>query len=131
MSNRTQRIHVFRNLVKKKWNKKWEEFIFNNKDKSEYFMLNLSRSVNLTLDLINNHPNERWNWMFISLNKAIKFKDIIENIHLPWDWHWLSTNPSIEMKHVLDNPDKSWDWIELSKNPGITISRNGTSRKGH
>ena len=54
------------------------------------------------------------------VNPNITWKIVQENPDEPWDWDELSANSNITWKIVRENLDKPWDWELLSANPNIT-----------
>ena len=96
MSSIQKRTKQIRDTVLKEWHERWWQFIICNVDK-------------------------KWDWYWISCNKGITMKDILDNPDKPWNWEWISSNPNITMKDINNNPEKPWNWESISRNPSITI----------
>ena len=44
---------------------------------------------------------------------------INDNPDEPWDWESISCNPNITEQVICDNPTKPWNWEHISKNPNL------------
>ena len=135
-----KRTTQVRDDIKHEWQKRWWQFIIDNRDKDlcgsliaenpNYTMKDIndnptkvlnwygiSQNPNITMKFINDNPNKHWNWFDISMNPSITMKDILDNPAKYWCWSHISMNPSITMKDILDNPEKPWHWYWISSNP--------------
>jgi len=82
----------------------------------------LSYNPNITIDYVKNHIDlpdsngcfERqwinWDWLELTVSKAIKMENIEDNPRLPWRW-----------KAVPLNPNVSWDFIRRNFNKIVTL----------
>jgi hypothetical protein len=70
--------------------KKWDwEFITSNPNITFEYILENKKNSNIA-----------WYWRFISQNKSINIKDIINNINLPWDWEYVALNTNIDLNSI-------------------------------
>jgi hypothetical protein len=58
------------------------------------------------LNIINDNPNKKWDWEFISSNPNITWEIIEANLDLPWSWDYISQNPNITMEIIETNLDE-------------------------
>ena len=63
----------------------------------------LSANKGLTIDIINQYPDEDWNWYDVSSNPGITMQDIINHPEYPWDWDLVFANPFIKEKSTYVN----------------------------
>ena len=83
---------------------------------------NLSNNSGLTIDIVIQHVDIKWNQYYMCLNPGITIQDIIHHPEFPWDWEYgVSFNPNLTMSMIIQYPDKQWDWSYISANPGITM----------
>jgi hypothetical protein len=75
----------------------------------------------MTLDIVLNNPQIRWNWTELSRNPSITAQDIFTHPELPWD-EFIIQNPNITLQHMLAHPEIDWDWDRISDNPTITLN---------
>ena len=80
--------------LEKKWTEKWFKFITSLKDG---YWGDFSKNPNLTMELIESHPEYKWNWRGVS------------------------SNPNLTMHFIEAHPEYDWDWSCVSVNPNITI----------
>jgi hypothetical protein len=62
-----------------------------NKQKLEY----ICNSPRLTMELILDNPNIKWDWIRITTNNAITIQDVDKHSHLPWSWQNMHVKPNI------------------------------------
>jgi hypothetical protein len=79
----------------------------------------LSSNPNLTIQFINAHPIENWNWHRISCNYGISFEDIMQCPKK--QWQELSENPNVTIEIIKNNLDLPWNLHGLCRNPSITM----------
>lgn len=53
-------------------------------------MQRISRRADLTLQIVLDHPDEEWDWGYLSSNPGITLQDIYDNPHLEWNWFLVS-----------------------------------------
>jgi hypothetical protein len=66
--------------------------------------------------------NKKWDWLEVSANPGIKFRDILANPTLQWDWHGVGQNRNVTAEMIMKNLELPWDWIALSQNPNLTAA---------
>lgn len=109
----------------------------------------VSINPNLTIEMIQKFPYQKWNWEYISRNPAFKMDTIESNLDLPWNWEAISRNPNltpefiekyfrefteqgsaysnygfcekINLDMVEKNLELNWNWRGISANSGLTI----------
>lgn len=111
-----------------------------------------SDNINLTLDFIESHINENWNFFDLTQYSIITKDFILKYKSKPWnfnhykflksltmeefleiedkieDFETLSRNYNISLEYILDNSDKSWCWFEISKRPDISHNSHHESK---
>jgi hypothetical protein len=75
---------------------------------------------NITLEIVQNNPDEPWDWHGISKNPNITWEIVQKHPEKPWCWYELSKNPNITWEIVQKHPEKPWVWSGISINPNIT-----------
>ena len=75
---------------------------------------------NITWKIIQENPDNPWEWEYISYNQNITPNIIQANPDKPWNWDGISKNPNITWEIIQANPDKDWDWFYISQNPNIS-----------
>ena len=71
---------------------------------------------NITMDIIEKHPDEDWEWYYISRNPNITIEDIEKYPNKPWDWNGLSINPNITIDFIEKYIDKiKFDTLSSNK----------------
>jgi hypothetical protein len=98
----------------------------------------------ISLDFIESHINENWNFFTLTHNEAITKEFILKHKDKPWDFNYykflktltmtellevqhkiedfetLSRNHNITLEYIFENEDKKWCWFEISKRPDIS-----------
>ena len=100
---------------------KWDEYYWNFLMRHEYEFGWTAISANITMEIIEKHPNKPWDWESISRNPSITMEMIEKYPDKPWNWHTISRNPSITMEIIEKYPEKPWNWGKISSNPNITM----------
>jgi hypothetical protein len=101
----------------------------------------MNKNINIRFILANS--KKKWNWYFVSKNKAIKMEDLLK-YRIPWSMKGISENPNVTLDIVkifkndlsieclLKNPsfqfemidiigrEKEWNWKIISRNKNIT-----------
>ena len=86
------------------------------------FTCGVSNNPNLTINLINKYPNDRWDFYNVSCNPGITMQDIINHPEYPWDWEEsICDNPNLTIQFIKQFPSKEWNWSLISSNPNITM----------
>jgi hypothetical protein len=69
-------------------------------------------------EIIQNNLDKNWSWIWLSKNPNITMEIVEAHPDKPWNWSWrgLSRNPNITMEFVEAYPDKPWSWHGLSSN---------------
>lgn len=73
----------------------------------------LSGNPNITIDIINSNPDKPWNFHIFSTNSNITLEIVENNQHINWDWLGLSQNINIHITDVLNNVNYPWNWKVL------------------
>ena len=76
----------------------------------------ISRNPNITMEIIEKHPEKPWDWNGISRNPNITMEFIERYPEKPWSWYWISKNPNITMEFIEKHPEKPWAWFWISCN---------------
>ena len=95
--------------------------------KKGYNRLNIeyiSMNPNITWDIIQKHPEIKWNYMMLTKNKNISIDCIFENMHLHWSWIDVSRDERLTWKYIVkkqksDNPWSDIEWRYISKHPNV------------
>lgn len=120
-----------------------EEIIHLKPTDNEIFQ-KISDNKNLTLDFIETHIDEDWDFESLTHNEIISNEFIINHKSKSWDFNYyiflrtlnleqlktiedkiddyetLSRNHTIPLDYIFENEDKSWCWIEISKRVDIS-----------
>ena len=89
----------------------WENVM--ESDLNEY-AAGFSHNPNITIEIINNHPDISWDWSAIS--RTIQLDETLLRENKPWDYYWLSSNPSLTWKMVDNQKEKPWDLYYIFAN---------------
>ena len=85
----------------------------------------ISKSPQLTINMIEKYPDKFWDWYCgISNNSDIILEIIKNNKFMDKNLNWISIskNPIITTRIIEEYPDKPWNWkLGISYNPNITI----------
>jgi hypothetical protein len=90
-----------------------------------YEHLSLSGNSSITLDFIERHIEENWNWGWVLGKNPVITPEFVEK-HIDKEWRWgsygFSENPSITPEFIERHLDEDWWWGKygLSENPSIT-----------
>jgi len=84
----------------------------------------ISKSPNITVDIIKDNPDAPWNWRELSSNRNMTW-EFIKSHHdecpdKNWDWFLISLHPNITWDVIRNHPTLRWDWSSVSRNPNIT-----------
>jgi len=113
-------IHLYNNHPDFPWSKiylvcnpciRWKDV--KNSDLFAYASY-FSENPNITLDIIKEHPEIKWNWGRISRTILLTEEMLLEE--WPWNFYWLSSNPSLTWKMVNQQRSKNWDLEYLFSN---------------
>ena len=77
------------------------------------FSKSCKMSSNTLMDIVNDNPDNPWNWTELSQNPSITIEDALDNPNKPWEWNLMSRNPSITIEDILDNPNQNWNLDSL------------------
>ena len=79
----------------------WKSFIFTCKSFSKFNnQSKINKLANHLTTLIKLHPDEPWDWGYISRNPNITIDFIEANPHKPWNWGCISGNPNLTMEFI-------------------------------
>ena len=53
-------------------------------------------------------------WRLLSKSKDLTFEIIENNPDIPWVWFFISENPNITWEIIENNPDIPWNWRSLN-----------------
>jgi len=100
---------------------------------------------NLTMAIVINNPNVRWNIVSLSQNKGITMEDIENNLYFNWSWHHIFARDDITIdfikKHhirvgvinkyglsklitlddIENNDDLNWCWYKLAEQRDLNM----------
>lgn len=82
----------------------------------------ISNNLNITMEIVDRHPEYNWDWRVLSAHKNVTWDDIYCRPNRPWDIGWMSRNPNITWDIVGHNLHLNWDWNALSAHPNMTKS---------
>ena len=86
----------------------------------EWNFRKLSFHPNLTLDVLKEFSEERWDFYFgVSKNKNWNWGWVYEFPNKTWNWVYFSESPYFKWSWVYEFPNKSWNWDVLSGKSGI------------
>lgn len=80
----------------------------------------ISLNPNLTIEFYRKYKDKEWSFHYISSNEAMTPEIIKNNPDFEWNFRGLSVNRSITEEFVLENKDKDWEMIYLSGNDAIS-----------
>ena len=67
--------------------------------------------------IVNNNPDEKWNYSGLSFNPNVTIEYIMENKDKPWNWFYVSGNANLTPDFIENNLDLKWEWFEcISEN---------------
>jgi len=72
----------------------------------------------LSIDVINNHPNYPWRWYSLSITMPLE--DILNYPHLNWVWGYVSERSTITLDFILSNPQYPWNYENIAGNNRLT-----------
>ena len=107
--------------IQSKWEEHYWNFLMKFEDKLSYSWNGISQNPNITMEMIENSPDKKWDWYEVSSNPNLTMEMIENNLDKNWNWYWISRNPNITMEFIENNPTKPWDWAGISCNPNITM----------
>ena len=81
----------------------------------------LSRSINISWDIIYNNLDVAWNWHTLSYNSAITIDIILANSQYQWNWVAVSEKNNISIDMLTKYIHFPWDWDSLTKNNCISL----------
>ena len=82
----------------------------------------LSSNIFLTMEFIEKHVDKNWDWYELSNKPFLTMEFIKRHIDKPFDWKRIIANHNLDLELVLKYPEKNWDWIVLSLNKNLTIN---------
>jgi len=74
----------------------------------------------VTIKLLMNNQDIKWNWYMISMYWRNGLQQIVDNRNLPWDFDALSQNDNITWEMVRHHIDMPWNWTHISRKPDLT-----------
>lgn len=86
----------------------------------DILMAQLSRDPNITLNIVKNHPEAKWNHEELNLNPNITLNMIRKETNIIWDENLFSANPNVTIETIRNNPDIDWDYYIFSSNENVT-----------
>jgi len=115
--NTPRKIQECKNGFEREWSHYfWNEIILKNENKVNWYWDELSINPNITMEIVEAHPDKPWKWYGLSKHPNITWEIIETHPDKPWNWSDLSSNPNITMEIIETHPDKPWNWIGLSSN---------------
>ena len=82
----------------------------------------LSMNNSVTIKNIEDNPQIKWNWWYISLNLNITIKDVVKYKDKDWAWCHLSEHPNITLTDINNHRDLPWNKTWIQFNPNIDTS---------
>ena len=70
----------------------------------------------MTWEIISAHPDQPWDYDYLSGNPIITPLIVKNNPDKNWNWDTFSKNPNITPSMVRNNPRLPWNWYYLSRN---------------
>ena len=80
-----------------------------------------SVSAHVSMDFIDNHPSNAWDFNSISSNRNLTPDFIKRNLDKDWDFTNIGKNPALTFQDFLDNPEIPRDFDGISRNPNVTL----------
>ena len=74
----------------------------------------------ITNDFILNHKSKSWNFNYYRFLKTLTLKQLNEVQDKIEDYETLSRNHNIVLEYIFDHSEKNWCWFEISKRPDIS-----------
>jgi hypothetical protein len=60
-----------------------------------------------------------WDWLHVSKSPNITFDMMMNNPNVPWNRCGMCLNTNITMQIIEKHPDIDWSWVQLSENPSV------------
>ena len=109
-----KRKAVLDKYIQEKWDEYFWDFIMRRENKINWYLF--SKNPNITMEMIERHPDKPWDWFGISQNPNLTIEMITTYPKKSWDWGWISYNPNITMEMIEKYPNKIWNWNWISRN---------------
>lgn len=103
-------------LLKDKWER--TRYVFQDEFINPWYDLTIKTPL---IDILNN-TDLPWMMSEITKNKTLILEDIENNPQIKWNYKYMSQTPFITVSFVKQNLDQDWDWLELSKNSAFTLN---------
>jgi hypothetical protein len=89
--------------------------VLTNRDKA-WDWKELSASLDITLEDVDNHPELPWNWgsKGLSKNQNMTIDFVLKHSNKKWDWDELALNPNMSPEDKDKHPELQWSWIDLT-----------------
>lgn len=75
----------------------------------------VSKSLDVTIDIVLEHPNASWDWKSLGGNHAISLHDKLSNLHLPWLELAINDASIPPLSVVFSDPKASWNYDDLAR----------------
>ena len=109
------------NDTAKNFDKKLQDDVLKNTDKSWDFYHYFSNNANITMENVLKNPEKRWNYYYLSRHPNTTLKILLDNSEKPWNRYGLNQNPNITIQYILDHPEIRWDYEILCSTANISI----------
>jgi len=80
----------------------------------------ISMHQNTTLNIIENYPEYRWDWDFISENPNLTWDFVLKNPDKPWSWSKISQQDFVDVDLIKKYPNYDWDFEIIAHKKKIT-----------
>jgi hypothetical protein len=95
--------------------------------KNNFSCYELSENVNITLDIVKENLDKKWNYDILMMNKSFTWEDINYIKSLTLTTYeiiidtYISFNPNITLDIVFDNPQFNWEYNFIIQNKNIKL----------
>jgi hypothetical protein len=88
-----------------------EEFVKKSLAKLSHEITYSGQSIDECLDFALKYPEENWNWCNLTKSRNLTVEILREHIHRQWNWDYLS---DVKYINFIDEfPEKNWNWFRL------------------
>ncbi len=124
---RKERTARYTARVEHAWLDIWWKWILDHQpnthlqDKHTKYWKQVSACHNVSMKLVLDNPDKKWDWSALSSNIGISLADISANSNKPWDWNEISDRSDMTLEFFRQNLDKPLDIAVLSCNQSPEI----------
>lgn len=73
------------------------------------------------IHLVKDNLDKKWNWLALSSNPNIQYRDVVDNQNLPWSLMGLAANPNFTRAILIENYHVKWPLLGMKDNPTLSV----------